>query len=361
MLPMPPIALRHLELASTGIRFEDLPQELRDRQDILIDSRPTHRTINGIRAARRVNQLNGNQSTHTNSIHRCASKNATRLIEMNPNANINNAYASLLAWIHKLPTENAAIQNGYANDDYKNQAAKEWVQTPQHLQHVDQRSQISVKHFLALSWLAVNDDNQRELGTPLRNAQESLRDALYEIRRGYNLDAANKARDNGRKAINICAGGTFNKISEKLVSVVRDMSSQLVTPEIFTMSLHASIRREVSDLFKNNRTALLEAFNANDGLLTTAIWDQIREKVRAEIYEEFKGENHIGNRSIEVFFIESTQFNGILEYLDVSPSTLVNPPAPSIHQTNAELRYTMGSTFQVLAMMAVAVAAYYHS
>lgn len=306
--------LRHLGLTNTGIEWNNLPEAIRENQEINIDIRPNNA----------INQnLNNAHNTHIASIHRSASKNAAKLKNNNLNVNTDQAYENLSSWIFELSIEDAAIENGLANEAYKNKAAEEWIQNPLHLNYIDRASGVSIKEFLALAWIAMHDDTQRELNAPLHNAKESLRDALYEMRRGDNLGRdPNYPKDNGQAASNICASGTFNKVSEKLVSAVKDMSFQLITEETFTTSLQASIRREVVKLIENADHDRLQkkALDDNDGLLTQPMWDQIKEAVKIAIDEEFQSDNEIGGKSISQLFEENTHFENILAFLRVMPT-----------------------------------------
>lgn len=305
--------LRDLGLQNTNIQWNHLPEETRENQDIYIDIRP-HYAIN--------QNLNNAQNTHTESIHRSASRNAAKLKRDNSEVDISRAYRDLSKWILRLPIKNSAIENGTANEAFKNKAAQEWIRHPVHLKYVDKSSKISVKEFLALAWIAIHDETQRELGALLHNAKESLRDALYEVRRGYNLGQdLNHPTDDGEAASNICAGGTFNKVSEKLVSVVKDISFQLITQETFTTSLRAIIRREVVKLTENADydRSQRKALDDNDGLLTESIWNQIKQRVKTAIDAEFESEDEIGGLSIDALFNQNTDFDNVLAFLKVLP------------------------------------------
>lgn len=319
-----PIPFIILELNNTSVRWNRLPQAIRNNHNIRID-------IQLIHPRREHQNINQAQNTHTASIHRAASNNAAKLKNDNSDIDIDALYDSFSNWIQQLPIESAAIENSYANDDFKNKAAQEWIQNPSHLDHTDVTSMVSVKEFLALAWSALHDDAQRESSTPLLHAKESLRDALYEIQRGYNFNDAQNPIDNNLPSKNICAGGTFNKISERLVSVVIGISSNFLTQETFMMSLHASIRQAVAALIQNDINAekalnddAVDGSNVDlwdvDLVLTEAVWDKIKESVKRAIDEEFQSEDKIGSKTVEQLFNENTNFDNVLAYLSVTPT-----------------------------------------
>jgi len=305
------IPFMFLELNNTSVRWNRLPQAIRYNHHIRIDIQP----IPHQGAHQNINQA---QNTHTVSIHRAASNNAITLKNNNLYIDVGVFYGSFSNWIQQLPIESAAIEKGYANDHFKNKAAQEWIQNPLHLDHTDETSMVSAKEFLALAWSAIHDDAQRESSTPLQHAKESLRDALYEIQRGYNFNEAQNPIDNGEESRNICAGGTFNKISEKLVSVVKGASVTMMTQSVFTLSLESTIRQEAKKAV-NQDPKLAESLANNDGVLTENIWSAIETPVKSGIRAEFKAESSISGKSIEQLLSENTQFEGALEYFLVIP------------------------------------------
>ena len=228
-------------------------------------------------------------------------------------------------WVQNLPTRNAEIIEGYANDDFKNQAAQEWMQNPEHLDYKDPDSDITVKEFLALAWTAIQDEKtdkvqaQREPDISLEEAKTVLRDALYEIGRGYNLNEDHKPKDNGGSASNICRSGTFNKIAEKLVSVVKGVSVTMLTQATFALSLDNTIRQGAMKVVAED-SALAKSLADNEGLLTEDIWHIIEPKVKSAILTEFNAESRIGGKPIDQVLNESTQFEGVLAYFSIIPN-----------------------------------------
>ncbi|MEJ2680951.1 MAG: hypothetical protein P8144_05535, partial [Gammaproteobacteria bacterium] len=300
--------LRHIAFSNTAIGWGQLPEAIRDNQNIFIDIRPQEEHHQA---------LNYAQNTHTESIHRCASQNALTLKSKYSTHNLEEGYLEFCKWINQLPVDGAAILNGYANDSYKNLTAKEWIANPQYLEHKDQTSDLTVKGFLALAWQAAKDPAQRESDVLEIDAKKVFIDALYEIRRGYNLDAAHNPKDDDKDAENICAPGTFNKISEKLVSVIQGMSSFMVTAETFQFSLNSTLRKAVKALRKDNRS-VDDALNENNNLLTADVWGKIKTDVIDSIKEEFKDNPTIAGKDLDQHISEQTDYEQVLQYFAVS-------------------------------------------
>ncbi|MEJ2741770.1 MAG: hypothetical protein P8176_04625 [Gammaproteobacteria bacterium] len=300
--------VRHVVCSNTAIGWQQFPERIRNNQDIYIDIRP-------IQA--RHQAFNYAQNTHTESIHRCASRNAVRLKSSNSAQNLPQAYLDFCEWVRQLPVDGAKVINGYANDHYKNLTAQKWIASPAHLDYRDGASEITIKDFLALAWLAAKDSAQRESHVLEIDAKKVLVDALYEIKRGNNLDAAHNPKDNDADADNICAAGTFNKISEKLVSVIQGTTSFMVTVETFRLSLTNMINKAAKTLRKDNRDVDDELKN-NNNLLTVPVWGLIKDGVIESIKEEFKDYPEIAGKNIEQHIHEQADYDQVLQYFSVS-------------------------------------------
>jgi hypothetical protein len=317
MLEQTPV--RHLELRNTHITLDQLPAAIGENQNMYIDLRFMLQNHQENPA-----RNNNPQNTHTQSVHSSASATAIKLKGDHSAIDTNQAYRAFSRWVTHLPTENAQIVDGYANDSFKNQAAQEWIQNPEHLDYKDPQSNVTVQEFLAFAWTAIQDKKdqtsvQREFDVSLEDAKAALRDALYEIGRGYNLNEDHKPKDNGGPASHICRSGTFNKIAEKLVSVVKGVSVTMLTQETFALSLENTIRQEIAKVIEEDPKQA-ESLASNEGLLTEDIWQMIEPKVKSAILTEFKVESRIGGKPMDQMFNERTQFKGVLEYFSVKPS-----------------------------------------
>jgi hypothetical protein len=218
--------------------------------------------------------------------------------------------------VQKLPVENAVITEGLASLPFKNKTAREWIMHPTNLDHKDPASGITVKSFLALFWLAANNDECRERHVTKEAACGALINALYEIQRGYNLNSDHNPKDNGRRSGAICAGGTFNKVSEKLVSVIKGTSQVVITLHTLSQAVGAKIKEKISQLRQD--AEIDEALKNNKELLTEKAWDKIKESVISAVKEDFKEHKEIAGRTLEVAIAEQTDFNTVLQYFSVS-------------------------------------------
>ena len=258
--------------------------------------------------------LNYAQNTHTASIHSSASANAKYLKAKFESTDLDEAYSNFCNWINNLPIGNPRIQDGYANLDFKQQIAKTWITSPVHLDHSDESSSVSVKGFLALFWTAANDGGIRETNVKERDARLAIIEALYEIRRGYNLDTSHNPKDDERESNNICAGGTFNKISEKMVSIITGTSCVTITPTVLITSITAAIQNEA----KKRRESDSSMVDENSGCLTENGWDKIKDTVIAAIKNEYEAFPMIGDKSLDQHILEQTSYENVVQYLTIS-------------------------------------------
>ena len=166
--------------------------------------------------------------------------------------------------------------------------------------------------------MAANEPTSRESSVTEDGAKSSLVNALYEIRRGYNLDSSHTPKDDGASARNICAGGTFNKISEKTVSVIKGTSSLMITTETLRISIEATIKREIENIPHLEQQSLRDGIRNNEGQLTQQAWDAIKDKVIASIKKEFKNYPIISGQSLEQRIADLTDFENVLQYLNVT-------------------------------------------
>jgi hypothetical protein len=230
--------------------------------------------------------INDSQSTHTASVHRTVSESATRLMNryadvMNPTT-LNQLISTITNEINALPDGNP--QNEAAKRCVARLGAPEYAYT-------DQTSGINTRELLALSWLAIHDNNAR-LGT-LEDAKRQFIEGLYEIQRGYNLSAAGV--DMQGADISICSGGTFNKLMEKLNGVHQDVVIKVITPQLFALKLPIVVKEEVKNYLasKANPATISEfiQFTELTKKIETegmeSIWGAIRDKVSTRLFDEF--------------------------------------------------------------------------
>ncbi|MES2663553.1 MAG: hypothetical protein V4629_09660 [Pseudomonadota bacterium] len=303
--------IHHLELENTLVQWENLPQQLQENDEIFIDTRPENE----------ANQnLLGAQNTHTASIHASSSANAALLLNNNTNLNIAESWSNFKKFVEALSIDNAGIHldTGRANQAFKNSTAQRYMQYPSHLEHIDKKSSVSVQQFLALFWTAIHDEKQREKGVSKHDGEQAIINALYETQRGYNLNEQTDPQDDGEEDSPICAGGTFNKISEKQVSILKDMKFEFVNSKTFNDRIHHEIRVQAQQLLEtaDNKKTLIVEVQENEHYLTLNIWNQIKQNVCNRIQEAFDGKI-IQGKNTEQMLEENTNFESTLQYLKV--------------------------------------------
>jgi hypothetical protein len=230
--------------------------------------------------------LNNSQSTHTASVHRTVSESATRLTNRYPevmgSAVLNSLITTITNEINALPAGNP-----------KNEAAKRCVArlaAPEYA-YTDHSSGVNSRELLALSWLAIHDNNAR-IGT-LEDATGQFIEGLYEIQRGYNLSAAGVDMQGADSSI--CSGGTFNKLMEKLNGVHPDVVIKMITPQLFALKLPIVVREEVHNYLasKASPATMSELTQFTDQIKKIEeegigdIWDAIKDKVSTRLFDEF--------------------------------------------------------------------------
>ena len=132
--------------------------------------------------------------------------------------------------------------------------------TNNHLENLDTdfqdpKSQLSIKQLIALTHLAAQDDDYRQ--HTYNHYLEAITLALYEIQRGYNLDAAG-IDDMSNDDRSICTGGTFNKIIEKMVGILPDCHIHFITFDIITFKANQLVKNIISQFFDDRSSLALD-------------------------------------------------------------------------------------------------------
>ena len=230
-------------------------------------------------------QINDRQSTHTASVHRSVSESATRLFERYgaqlDGLNLDTIITTINAWAHALPA-------GSVNDAAKR--CFERLSAP-HYTYSDVVSDVSTCQLLALSWLAIHDEANRQ--GSLSDALRQFSEGLYESQRGYNL--SEQGVDEGGVDDPICTAGTFNKLVEKLEGIHLDVIIKHITPKIAGLKLPAVVKEEVNRYLTERTTPTTAAgFVSITARLkqiedegVSAIWDAIKENVSTSMFDEF--------------------------------------------------------------------------
>lgn len=226
--------------------------------------------------------FNPAQSTHTTSVHQTVSASAAKLMHR---------YRTELVLETKIQEIIADIKG--LDDEPKHQAAKRCIERITQVDYtfVDS-SGISIRQLLALAYIALHDESKR-LST-LADAKALFIEGLYEIQRGYNLNALGQDQDG--EDLPICTAGTFNKILEKLNGIHPDVEIYYIT--------HEGASSKFPRVAKAHAIAYLQALSTPttameyqrikrlvEGLKTDTslelIWENIKAGVQAELWEEF--------------------------------------------------------------------------
>ncbi len=300
--------LMNIECEETATTWAELSNALETHpnfEDMFIDIRPDFE---------RNQDINAPQNTHTASVHQSASENALFLKNRNENIDIKKTFSLITAWAEQLETSSSLepiLNNGIPNEAYKNAAAKRFIDSPIHLQHKDAISQVTVQEFMALIWQASQDPAQREKGCEEKEAVHAFTNALYEIQRGYNIDAKNL--DNNETDQPICAGGTFNKLSEKIVGVIKEMHFNFITKDTFIKKFQAEVQEKVNSLCEQD-PALKESIIKNNASLTEEIWITMKDSIKSNLLTHFDTVEEIAGQKLDIVFDEVAQQ---IEYLPI--------------------------------------------
>ena len=244
-------------------------------------------------AAVNAPNINDNQSTHTASVHQSVSLSATQLenrYQLKDNALLLEGVISDIKYF---------IQNLPQNSE-KNKTAKRCIDriTAYNYTFTDQRSQITTRQLLGLTYLAITDDSNR-IGS-FEDACLQFIDGLYEIQRGYNL--SHTGLDQGGADRSICSAGTFNKLIEKLQGIHPDCEIIFMTSETASLKLPIVVREEamryLQSLKKPNNTkelkTLIRLISQIKENGVEVIWDQIKDSIANRMFSEF-GELYHGS------------------------------------------------------------------
>ena len=183
--------------------------------------------------------------------------------------------------------------NSLPEDSEKNKAARRCIlriTAPDDI-FIDPGSQITTRQLIALTFLAINDDDNRE--GSLEDASVQFVEGLYEIQRGYNL--SDTGMDQGGEDRPICSAGTFNKLIEKLQSIHPDCQIQFMTRETASLKLPIVAREEAMKYLASlANPSTVEAFRAFTQLMrqvkedgVEVIWDQIKGNIADRMFDEF--------------------------------------------------------------------------
>ncbi|NBX84615.1 MAG: hypothetical protein EBQ95_03290 [Gammaproteobacteria bacterium] len=228
-------------------------------------------------------EFNPEQSTHTSSIHRSASDSAERLMRR---------------YGHELKGQNIDELLFDLMDDLQNIFFHEAgfrltlrciirLMLPEE-HHRDPKSRVSIKELLVLCYLAVVDAKHR-MGT-FEDGSKQIMLALMEAQQPISLKGIIAKKDSP-----ICAGGTFNKLIERMQGVHPDCKLIYMTKYVAGEKFKCVVNEEVHAYIQNfTRPKCLMTFLSviqwilyikNEGVET--VWPMIVVKVAKRLMEEF--------------------------------------------------------------------------
>lgn len=242
-------------------------------------------------AGNNIITINDEQSTHNFAIHKSVSVSVIKLKQdyeqfINTKDTLDEVIARIKAKIFSLP------------DSLKNNAAKSCIHrlAADNYQFADQTSHTTTKELLALIFLAILDEEKRTKNNINISSEEAFSvfiQGLYEIQRGYNL--SHNEVDDMLEDSPICAGGTFNKLIEKLIGIYPDCNICFITHKTqalkFPKIVEEAALRYLTGLANPTTSAEFLNFNKlinsikQNGL--QIIYNQIKDDVANLVFTEF--------------------------------------------------------------------------
>ncbi len=314
----------------TQANFEGLLTAARQENPLEVLIRTVETIINHAEPLQRHNPINNAQSTHTASVHKSVSESATKLMQhYGETLNLEVTIQKIKSYVQGLPDTYTGSDKAKKEAIVK--AAKTCIKklTASDYYFADS-SGVSTRQLLALAFTAIHDDTKRN-GT-LEDARAQCIEGLYEIQRGYNINT--NGVDDGGDDRPICTSGTFNKIMEKLNGIHSDVEICYITTGTASLKFpklaieHAlvylnSIASPLTPLDYQTSKAIIDNMKASDSL--ESIWDKIEDKVRREIWGEFKeayGNNPKDPRFIALMncwqFVKAPELSDIEKQLEGS-------------------------------------------
>ncbi len=263
------------------------------------------------RAGRRLNTA---QSTHTASVHKTVSESANRLmLRYYQELNVASTIKKVIKYVNSLP-----------NNTLQHRAAKACIVrlTADDYAFTDPGSNVSTRQLLALSWLAIHDKNNRVSACSLDDAKKLFIEGLYEIQRGYNLSEDEPPVDDGAEEDeSICLAGTFNKLMDKLYTIIHDVEIIAITKEAALEKLPQVIREEALTYLTKLKQSespedrkmcklLVESIDRDSDI--SIIFERIKSTVSTRMFEEYGSlfKDNINNPSF-IDFINHGKFTDL--------------------------------------------------
>lgn len=274
--------LRSLELRGTGVRYRDLPQHIRENRDIHIDIRP---------AGEGNERIDGQQTTHQQSVHFSSSKSAQRIVAKAAGVTLSEEFEKMSDYIMGLPC--APIPDGlqpklngpledlvrYVQALGKEHPHRQYFTAPVNaaqrglsgaaftMDMKDPHSDISIKDYLTACWHVIRAPGNRHEQVTDETAREKFVQALYEIQRGYNLKGThdNLEDDGDPRDLVICMAGAFNKITNVMSEVLREAETIYITEDVIKLKADALIKNVIEEKLADGELSRADFHEPDEG------------------------------------------------------------------------------------------------
>ncbi|MBF7144669.1 MULTISPECIES: hypothetical protein [Pseudomonas] len=306
--------LRSLELRGTAARYRDLPQHIRENRDIYIDIRP---------AGEGNGRIDGQQTTHQQSVHLSSSKSAQRIIAKAAGAKFPEEFERLSDYIMALPS--VPVPDGlqarldaplgglvqYVQALGKEHPHRQYFTAPVNaakrglsgaaltMDVKDPHSGISTKDYLTACWHVTRDPENRHEQVTDETAREKFVQALYEIQRGYNLKGTHDhlEDDGDPRDLAICNAGAFNKITNVMSEILRDAETIYITEDVIKLKAAALIKNVIGDKLADGELSLADFHEPDeDGeiLCTAKTVAALKTDMLGSLYESLNLQDQTG-------------------------------------------------------------------
>ena len=257
---------------------------------------------------RRGPEVNNNQSTHTVSVHQGVSDSAKALHQHYfSNKPHYEKKAIVHQSIHDLTTYVEALTPATQNHSDAIGAAQRYIQKLKGIEFTDTRSGVTLKEALALVWLGLQDNDERDrrrmeeqitaqqlLNPEFLNTQEAAEKALitqiivkwlYEAGRAYNINS--QGVDNNQLDNDTCISGAFNAAINALNGGLHSkVMIPLVNPESITAKARAEVETIFSELPEEQQVELVNAMSEGNSM-PEAFISMIQDKLPRRLHDEF--------------------------------------------------------------------------
>ena len=202
---------------------------------------------NPLLRAVRTNNLDLN--THQASVHESASDSAIALAER---YDLNHPENLVIDRIDVLTNE---INNFNLNERITNhihEAAKRGLNRLRNSDFTDPKSNLTIPKLIALTHIAANDKEEQHSQDTYNDYLEAIIFALYESQRLNNfMGNVDRLDTNDSK---ICDSGTFNKIIEKMVSILPDCQIIVINFDIIAYKANQIVKNIITQFFDERTT-----------------------------------------------------------------------------------------------------------